>query len=195
MAIVAASPSANPKAVAMEPNVPLKRFAIVSDRPKFFAAPAAKASTCFDIVGNATSTTFCTSARSEPRLIHSLLNATISFTEKAAAIPSAALPASLLMPFSCVLNPLLLRFKSRNMLPTFVPVAIMSHLLYIQEGHRHKALLVLFYSDFKFFSAVSCLALDKYTFALCVTGVLYLLFVPAKRTFYFFNFNRLQPFL
>jgi hypothetical protein len=40
--------------------------------------------------GNATSTTFCTSAKSEPNFIHSFPKSISLFTAKAAAIAAAA---------------------------------------------------------------------------------------------------------
>lgn len=52
------------------------------------------------------------------------------------------------------------------------------------------ALLVLVNLYFKFFLAVPCLTLKKYTSAYCIRGVLYFLFVTAMWAshLYFFNF-------
>ena len=55
------------------------------------------------------------------------------------------------------------------------------------------ALLVLVYSYLKFFSAMSCLTLQKYTPALCIRNILYFLLMPAIGTLYFLFFNLYSP--
>mgnify|MGYP000516602021 CR=1 FL=1 len=63
-----------------------------------------KSSTCLDIRGNVTSTTFWTSARSEPNLIHCAPKSMIFFTANAAARAAPAFLASPWMPAICCLN-------------------------------------------------------------------------------------------
>ena len=95
MAISADCFSVNPKASAMDPNVPVNFFAIVSDNPKVAAAFLENLSIFDVIVGNVTSTTFCTSAKSEPNSMHCFPKSIIFFVPKAAA---KAAPAFVAMP-------------------------------------------------------------------------------------------------
>ena len=55
-------------------------FAIVSDKPNWVMASFANASTLADISPKVTSTTFCTSARSDPSSVQDFPNATIAPT-------------------------------------------------------------------------------------------------------------------
>ncbi len=113
--------SVNPNAFAIEPKVPTYCFAIVSDSPKEDAADFAKLSTFSDIAGNVTSTTFCTSAKSEPKSRHSFPKSTSFLTAKAPARAFPALFAMPVIPDICLWNPCVFATRSSPICPTLFP--------------------------------------------------------------------------
>ena len=132
---------------------------MVSDKPNCLAAFLENLSTLSDKPPKVTSTTFCTSARSEPRDRHSLPNAVILDTAKAPAMtfpslpnaPESAEPALPTRP-SCWLVFLTARFtvccncfrnesdcnaRSRSIVPTLVPILLHLLSLYLRHCPEH----------------------------------------------------------
>ncbi len=110
--------SPNPNAFAIAPNVPVNLLAMVSRRPNCVAAFFANPSTCLLIVGKRTSTTFWTSARSDPNSIQTFQSQHTSLLAKAAAKCFACFFGQFLYPGHLLSNSFLFTTRSRPIWPT-----------------------------------------------------------------------------
>ena len=109
----------NPNAFDIAPNVPTYFLVTVCPNPNLSIAFSANLFTSVFKFPNVTSTTFWTSAKSEPRLIHSFPKLTIALTEKAAKanfpifFNEFSIP-ELLIVLVALFNPLLHGFEFNN---------------------------------------------------------------------------------